>query len=239
MPPQDAGQVEAEAVDAVAHRPVAQAFQDQLADDGVVAVQGIAAAAEIIVIAIWRQHIVNFVVEALEAEGRPLFVTLRGVVEHHVQDYLDAIIVQGLDQHFQLIVPVGLIPGDIVSVGGKEPYRVVAPVVQELLAVHLPGVDGLVELEDGHQLHRVDPQLLQVGDLLHQASEGARMGDAGGEMAGEAAHMELIDDQVAHGAGGLRRIAPVEAVLDDTGVVAAALAVAPDPLAGDEAGVRV
>ena len=239
MPPQDAGQVEAEAVDAVAHRPVAQAFQDQLADDGVVAVQGIAAAAEIIVIAARREHIVHLVVEALEAEGGPLLVALGSVIEHHVQDHFYAVVVEGLDQHLQLIVLVGFLIGDIVGVGGKEAHRIIAPVVQELLAVHLPGVDGLVEFEDGHQLHRVDPQLLQIGNLLHQAREGARIGDAGGGMVGEAAHMELIDDQVAHGAGGLRRIAPVEAVLDDTGVVTAALAVAPDPLAGDEAGVRI
>ena len=66
--PQDAGQVKAEAVYPVVHRPVAQAFQNHLLDNGVIAVEGIAAAAEIIVIAVRRQHIINVIVKALEAE---------------------------------------------------------------------------------------------------------------------------------------------------------------------------
>ena len=174
MPPQDAGKVKAEAVDPVAYRPVPQAFQDHLAHDGVVAVQGIAAAAEIIVIPVGRQHIIDLIVEALETEGRTLFVALCGMVEHNVKDDLDAVVVEGLDQDFQLgAFLVVFIVCDVTGIGGEEAYRIIAPVVQEILAVHSACVHGLVKFEDGHQLHRINAKLFQIGNLFHQACEGA------------------------------------------------------------------
>ena len=50
-----------------------------------VAIEGIAAAAEIIILSIRRQQIVNIIVEALEREKRPSLVAFGGVVEHYVQ----------------------------------------------------------------------------------------------------------------------------------------------------------
>ncbi len=240
MPAQDAGQVETEAVDAVIHCPIPQAFQNQLPDDGVVAVQGIAAAAEVVVVPVGRQHVVDLVVEAFETEGGALFVPFGGVVEHHVQNHFYAVVVKGLDQHFQLCaLMIVFIICDIGGVGGEKAHGIVAPVVQKLFAVHLSGGYGLIELKDGHQLHRVDSQLFQIGDFFHQPGEGAAMGHTGGGMEGEAPDMQLIDDQVAHGAGGLGHGAPVEDVLYDTGMIAAGFAAAPNPGAGHGFGVRV
>ena len=51
VPPQDGGQVEAETADVVGGDPVAQAVDDHLVYDGVVTVQGVATAAEIVVLA--------------------------------------------------------------------------------------------------------------------------------------------------------------------------------------------
>ena len=50
VPAQDRGQVKAEAADMVGGHPVAQAVDDHLVDNGVVAVQGVPAAAEIVVL---------------------------------------------------------------------------------------------------------------------------------------------------------------------------------------------
>ena len=98
MPPQNAGQVEAEAVDAVAHRPVPQAFQDQLPHNGIIAVQSVAAPAEIVIMPLGSQHIVHFVVKALEAECGASLVALRRMIEHHIQNNLNTVVVERLDQ---------------------------------------------------------------------------------------------------------------------------------------------
>ena len=45
-------EVEAEAVDVVFGSPVAETIEDEVADDGVVAVEGVAAAAEVEVVAV-------------------------------------------------------------------------------------------------------------------------------------------------------------------------------------------
>jgi hypothetical protein len=64
--------------------------------------------------------------------------------------------------------------------------RVVAPEV----------ADGRVELEDGKQLDRSDPEVGEVLDLLAQAGERPRSRDAGRGRAGKAADVELVDDRV-------------------------------------------
>ena len=46
------------------------------------------------------------------------------------------------------------------------------------MAVYDPGVLHFVKLEDGHQFHRVDAQIQQIGDLFLQARKGARTRDA-------------------------------------------------------------
>ena len=49
--------------------------------------------------------------------------------------------------------------------------KLIAPVIIQGIAVVLPVVLHLVELENGHQLHGVDPQGLQIGYLLLQQAE--------------------------------------------------------------------
>ena len=205
-----------------------------------VAVQRIAAAAEIVVVAVRREHVVDVIVQPFKGKGRSLFVALRRVVEDHIQDHFDLIVVKGFDQILQLgallIVFVG---GGVAGIGSEKTDRVVTPVVQQPVSVHHPGVHGFVKLKDGHQFHRVDAQILQVGNLLLQAGEGAFMNHAGGGMAGEAPHMKLIDDQVAQFPGGLGHISPVEDILHHAGMVAAFLFVPPDPLSGHGAGIGI
>ena len=95
-----------------------------------IAVQGVAAAAEIVIIPIGRQHVVDVVVKALEGEEGAHLIALGGVVKDHIQDDLDPIVVEGFDQLLELItlhVPLGR--GGIAGVGGKEAYGIVAPVI--------------------------------------------------------------------------------------------------------------
>ena len=58
-------------------RPVAQAVQHHIAHDGIVAVHGIAAAAEVLVTAVRLQHVVGLVVQAAKRERRARLPPLR------------------------------------------------------------------------------------------------------------------------------------------------------------------
>ncbi len=88
---EDGGQVEAKAVDVHLHDPEPEAVENEVAHQGMVAVEGVAAAGVVAVIApVVVQHVVDRVVEAAEAERRPHVVALGGVVVDHVEDDLDA-----------------------------------------------------------------------------------------------------------------------------------------------------
>ncbi len=207
-----------------------------------IAVERIAAAGEIVVIPLGGEQVVDVVVKALEGEEGAHLIALGGVVEHHVQVYLDPPLLAGPDEVFQLVpLPVILGGGGVAGVGGEKAHRAVAPVVIELLPVHLPVVQHLVELENGHELNGVHPQLLKVVQLFHQSGEGAGAGHPRGGVLGEAAHVELVDDEVLRGDEGLAHIAPVKVVLHHPGLVVLAMGsgIAPAALAGDRLGVGV
>ena len=164
------------------------------------------------------------------------------MVEYHVQVNLDAPLLAGLDKPFQLVaLPVILRAGGIAGVGGEKAHRTVPPIIIQLLAVHLPVVQHLVKLKNRHQLHRIDPQRLQIGQLFHQTGKRTRMDHSGGGVLGKATDMELIDDEVLHGNQGSADIAPVEVVLHHSGLVVLAVGrrFAPGALASHRLGVGV
>ena len=143
-----------------------------------VAVEGVAAAAEIIILPVRREHVIDPVVKALEAEARPLFVALRRMIEHHVQDHLDPVFMQRPDQLLEFRpLPVVLAGRRIAGIRRKKADRIVPPVIQQLLSVRFPGVHGFVKFKYRHQLHRVDAKLLQIGDLFLQPGKGSLMGN--------------------------------------------------------------
>ncbi len=204
----------------VVDRPVAQTVHDHLPHDRMVAVQGVPAAAEIIIMPVGGQHVVDIVIEALEGKAGPHLVPLCRMVKDHVQDALDAVIIELLDQVLQLFALLVILrSARIAGIGGKEADRVIAPVVHHLGAVHHAAVLHLVKFKDRHQFHRVDPQLLQIGDLLPQPFKGARIVHAGGSMPRKAPHMELVDHQVLHGDRRRPVPSPVKVILHHPGLV--------------------
>ena len=123
----------------------------------------------------------------------PNLVALRGVVVHHVQDHLDAGIVQARHHLLEL--------GEhergnrrIARIGGEETDAVVAPVVGQPLVQQMLVVDEGVHR---HQFHRGDAKR---GDVVHdflapERGEGAaqRLGHHGMQP-GEAAHVRFVED---------------------------------------------
>ena len=154
--------------------PVPQAMEDQIADDGVVAVERVAAAGVVAVIpAAVFQHVVDAVLQPFEAERRALLVAFGRVVEDHVEDHFDAGAVQRQHHFLELAdLAARLRAHGVAAMGGEEGQRVVAPVVGPGELLPQAVVDG--ELMDRHQLDRGHAQRLQVGDLLDHAQVAAR-----------------------------------------------------------------
>mmetsp|Transcript_66841 Transcript_66841/g.196206 ORF Transcript_66841/g.196206 Transcript_66841/m.196206 type:complete len:915 (-) Transcript_66841:209-2953(-) len=211
------GEVEAEAVHLHVVRPVAEALADPLRAEGAVGVDRVAAPSVVAVVLAGHQ-----VVVLLRDGGQRVPVALApcalaGVVEHHVQDHLDAVAVQLADQRLELddsSVVVRLrgeaVHGHVVRAGG------VAPVVaQVLLGLRVQArAGGLVVLEDRQQLHAVDAHAEQVRDLLQEAAEGPGavlpVVHAAVGVLRETAHMRLVDHKVLEVEIRLRDALPVE-----------------------------
>ena len=95
---EDRRQIEPKAVHVHLLDPVAETVDDHAADDGMVGVERVAAAAVVgIARAVLLEDVVRAVVQPAEAQRRPGVVAFRGVVEHDVENDLDAGAVQRLD----------------------------------------------------------------------------------------------------------------------------------------------
>ena len=71
--------------------PVAETIHDHPPHDGMIGVERVAGAAVVRVAgAIRVENVVRRVVQSAEAQGRPAVVPFSGVVEHDVEDDLDA-----------------------------------------------------------------------------------------------------------------------------------------------------
>ena len=106
-----------------------------------------------------------------------MLVALGGVVEHHVENDLDARPVQRLDHVAKFVDRAErILPRAVRLVRREERDRRIAPVV-DLSRRAILGV----ELEHRQQLHRGDAELLEIRDLLDQAGVGAArlLADAG------------------------------------------------------------
>ena len=82
--------------------------------------------------------------------------------------------------------------------GGREGDGAVTPEVAQPLA--RDGIDEwtvrFLEFVDGQQLDSGNAQGFEVGNFFDQAGEGAGPGRQRGRMAGEAAHVQFVDDTV-------------------------------------------
>ena len=119
-------------------------------------------------------------------------VAFRGVIEHDVENDLDAGPVQRLDHVAKLVHRAERILARAVGrVRREERNRRIAPVIDFSRRAILG-----IELEDRQQFDGGDAEFLEIGNLLDQTGIGAAsvLGDAGTGMAGESAHVHLVDD---------------------------------------------
>ena len=149
---EDGGEVESQPVDVHVRDPVLEAAEDDVADDGVVAVDRVAAAGEVQIPALFVKQVEELVVEAAVAVGSAAVVPLAGVIEDDVEDHLDAGLVERSD-HVAEFFPLAA-ASSVRGVGGLrggERDAVVAPEVLQGLASERVREDAivLVEFMDG------------------------------------------------------------------------------------------
>ena len=185
-----------------------------------VAVESVAAPAEIIIKPFRCKHIINVIVKPLKWKIRSVLISLRSMVKHHVQIHLDSMGIKQVDQTLQFIsLPVILLAGSIAGIGWKEADRIVSPVIVQLFPINLPVIQHFIKLKYGHQLHCIDPQFHQIGDFLLKPLKCARKPYAWWPMLCIPPHMKLVYDQVLHGDQRLGVITPVKVILYHPGLV--------------------
>jgi len=198
--------------------PVAQAVHDELQRVRVADVERVAGARVVHVVlgAVVDVAVVGLVVDAAHRQRGAEVVALRRVVVDHVEDDLDAGVVQRAHHALELLhLLAELAVGGVAGVRGEEADGVVAPVVREALVGQGRVVDELVHR---HQLDGGDSELLEVFD--HQ-----RMGDSAVAAAlvfgdsrvqlREALHVGLVDEGVGVGRARVAVACPVEVGVDD------------------------
>jgi hypothetical protein len=114
--------------------PVPQTEKDHFADNGVVAIDGVAAARVIAIPATAvAEHIVDTILKPLETQGGSEFVPFGGVIENYIQNHFDPGLVQRADHFLKLIdLATGFGADSIAAVGREETKRIVPPIVGPL-----------------------------------------------------------------------------------------------------------
>ena len=164
------------------------------------------------------------------------------MIEHDVEDDFYTVVMEGFDHFFQFqSFPVIFHRRAVARVWCEEADRIVSPIVQKTAAVNDTGVPHLVKFKDRHQLHSINSQFLQIGNLFLQTVKSAGTADAGRIVFCETPHMEFIDHQVFHRDLDMAFRAPVKIRVYHPGAVTVGSTVllSPPALAGDSLCIRI
>ncbi len=101
-------------------------------------------------------------------------VLVRGVIQHQLDDHPDSALVRGFQERLEIIQLA------VIRMDGGVVGDIVAVVAQR-------------RRKEGHQPQRVDSQVLQVIELLHQAG---KIADAVVVAVAERAHVQLVNDGI-------------------------------------------
>ena len=184
--------------------PEFQGIYYELFCDGVIAVEGVAAAriVHVVLPVLGRERVVNAIGKALEVDGRPTMITFGSVIEDDIENHTDPGLVQGLDHVAELIDMIADFGMHTVRVFRcKEAERVISPVVSERRTIYRTGPlrAFLVKVKDRQQFHGSDSQLFEVGDLLDDTGKRPRVLAVGRGRLRKAAHVHFVYNGLAHG----------------------------------------
>ncbi len=180
IPRQNRREIKPETVHAVGSHPIPQTVNDKLAHGGMIAVDRVPASAEIIVVSVRRQNVIDVIVDSLKREDRSVLVSLGGMVKHHIENDLDSVLFQFADQIFELLsLMVVLNHGRIAGVRRKEANGIIPPVIVKALPVNDTVAFHLVKLKNRHQLHSRHAQILQIRNLFPDSGKSSSRLHAG------------------------------------------------------------
>ena len=196
---ENGGKIEAEAVDMVFRRPVAEAVDNEFANGGVVAVNGVSAARVVCEGALLVENIPGFVIDAAEGEDGSISTAFGRVIKNDIQHDLDARLVEGGD-HF-LHFPHGEAfagPGGVAGFRSEEADRAIPPVIAERVAGDriCAMVFRLIEFKNRHEFDAIHTEIFQIGRLFSEAGKGSWVFDSGAIVAREAAEVHFVNDEV-------------------------------------------
>ena len=208
-------QVEAEAVDLVFLRPVADRIDHVLAEHRALRGRLVAAAAAVRGAAVVCEAVVIIGDDAVE-----IGIETEGVVVHHVHHHADPGLVQALHHLLELVhahrAVIGI--GGVAAFGDVVVLRIVAPVELRLVGALVHG--GVVV--DRLEMDVRDSEILQI---IHADRDARAVGQPGlgegeilarilrgGDRVGEVAHVHLPDHGVAVGAQRVDKAAVAEAL---------------------------
>ncbi len=212
-------QVKTKAVHVHLRHPVAQAVHDQPQAGRTGRVHRIAAARHIEVadaILATVMPVIRRVIQPAKHKGGPIFIPLRRVIVHHVQDHLDASRMQRLHHALELAHHLlWRLCGSIRVMRSEDADGVVAPEVRQPFFQQKQILQKLVHWK---KLHAGDPEALQVlrhGWVAHGGIGAAQLGRHIRMGLGKAFHMQLGDHRVPPRHPGRRIVAPVKGIVDD------------------------
>jgi hypothetical protein len=193
----------------------------------------VAAAGDVVVVAVVAVQVVGAVVQPAQRPGRVVRAALAGVVVDHVENHLEPGSMQVADHGLELgDLFAGVAAAGVRAVRGVEGQRVVTPVVDQPTSG-----DGRLGAELMHrkQLDGGDPepgQLLDHGRMGESRVRPAQLGWHLGMPHREPAYMGLVDDRLGPRRPWRSIPGPVELLVDhDTGP--------PVAVPHDSPGVRV
>ena len=178
-----------------------------------IAVQRVAAPAEIIIQTLRGKHVINPVVEALKRKEGSLFISFCSMVKNHIKNHFNAIGIQLPNQPLQFITfPVKLFLCSIAGVRCKKANRIISPVIQKHPAVNLTPSHRLIKLKYRHKLHCGDSQILKVWNFFPDPRKGSRMFNSGRGILRKSPDMKLIDNQILNRSDRIHMIPPVKII---------------------------
>ena len=135
----------------------------------------VAAAGDVLIDAVSALVVVEAIGKAPPAQAGPLAAALGGLVVHHIDEDLEAMVVAGRNQLTQLMPPrEWVVSADIAVVWCKPTQGAVAPIVLTAIG----GIGGV----KGHDGSNQSASLLW-DRAVHQSAPGAPVLRAGGAMA--------------------------------------------------------
>ena len=156
----DGRQVETKTVDVERLHPVFQAFIRKMRNRRMAEIERVTAAGPVLIIAIVPDPIIATVINSAHGERRAVEIAFCAVVQHHVQNDLNARRVERLHRIAELVPRLFRMDG-IARLEREHRQRVIAPVVAQPqpLQTRLAGKMG-----DGEQFQSGDAEVFQVGN---------------------------------------------------------------------------